>query len=709
MPISSCRRAATSSLLPALVTALLIAGCSSSSSSDDPNVDAPIAKPAMPAGMGQELAVEAPDVAYPLPTLQYASNNADGTLRWGIGDNPVPYALRSINGIWKGTSDSYQNAASGDGPNNYRADPIVDSQVWTANMAYVLKVTQNRTDEAAILAFLDDTRSKNYSVIDGYGPLTQAYLDNSGAYVDIAVPTVARVLEDEHYRSDNNDNIRFAGNTTSTLGEVVRLVDAFRQRSPASTNASKYIFSTPRPWRMTDTGEVDFLGTTQDYACTDANGTTELRTVDQYTTNVDLVAGLMCARRPHSESHHEAGLYTPETQNRRKDGGYPSGHTNAGYLAALAYAYALPQRYSEMVTRASELGESRIVAGMHSPVDVIGGRIHAMMVASYALNQPDILAEATAAYNRTQQFFEPQARAADMTLYDYAHRAVENEAGVIDGDNVRPAVYDTNRHDDHAANKEDYLFRMTYGLPQDADKAGQAPVVPAGAEALLASRQPYLSDAQRRAVLYTTAIDSGYPLLDDSNGWGRLNLVAAADGYGAFEGDVNVTMDADRGGFNAYDVWRNGIGGEGRLLKDGTGVLELSGDNSYTGGTVVRDGALAARSANAFGAGDLYIDGGNVAIDSAKPLTITGDLTVNRGGLAFDMSADAPQITATNTVYIAGGTLTLDFENIDAPESGTELTLVSGRRLGGRFDQVDSGNTPVELTYEPDRVIATIQ
>ncbi|MBS63720.1 phosphatase PAP2 family protein [Salinisphaera sp.] len=692
------------------VGALLITGCNGSS--DDSVVTTSAAKPAMPTmptGVGEEMAVDAPQPAYPLPSLRYASNNADGTLRWVIGDNPVPYALRGINDLWKGTSDAYQNAASGDGPDNYLDNPIVDTDVWAANMAYVLEVTQNRSDEEAILAFLDDTRSKNYSVIDGYGPLTESYVDNSGAYVDIAVPSVAQVLEDEHYSSAYNDNIRFAGDQTSQLGEVVRLVDAFRQRSPASTSASKYIFSTPRPWRMTDTGEIDFLGTTQNYACTDANGSTELRTVDQYTTNVDVVAGLMCARRAHSESHHEKGLYTPQTQNRRKDGGYPSGHTNAGYLAALAYAYALPQRYAEMLTRASQLGEDRIVAGMHSPVDVIGGRIHATMVASYALNQADIQAEATAAYNRAQQFFGQQAGAAGMSLYDYAHRRVEDEAGLIEGDNVRTQLYDTNRYDDYETNRQDYLFRMTYGLPQNEAEAGQAPEVPAGAEALLASRLPYLSGDQRRAVLYTTAIDSGYPILDDTNGWGRLNLFEAANGYGAFEGDVNVTMDADQGGFNAHDIWRNDIDGEGRLVKDGNGILELAGDNGYTGGTVVRDGTLAARSATAFGAGDVYVDGGTVAIDSPEPVAIAGNLTVNRGGLTFAMDAEARRLIATKTVYIEGGTLTLDFDSADVPAAGTQLTLLSGGNLAGRFARVDSGDTPVELAYSADSVIATVQ
>lgn len=50
---------------------------------------------------------------------------------------------------------------------------------------------------------------------------------------------------------------------------------------------------------------------------------------------------------------------------------------------------------------------------------------------------------------------------------------------------------------------------------------------------LLETRQPYLNAEQRRVVLKTTAIASGYPAMDDAEGFGRLNLFAAADGFGA--------------------------------------------------------------------------------------------------------------------------------------------------------------------------------
>lgn len=67
---------------------------------------------------------------------------------------------------------------------------------------------------------------------------------------------------------------------------------------------------------------------------------------------------------------------------------------------------------------------------------------------------------------------------------------------------------------------------MTYGFDQVGD-AGQAPVVPEGAETLLVTAFPELDDEQRRAVPAATQIDSGYPLDSTSEGWQRINLPAA--------------------------------------------------------------------------------------------------------------------------------------------------------------------------------------
>ncbi|WP_022962019.1 autotransporter-associated beta strand repeat-containing protein [Halopseudomonas pelagia] len=147
----------------------------------------------------------------------------------------------------------------------------------------------------------------------------------------------------------------------------------------------------------------------------------------------------------------------------------------------------------------------------------------------------------------------------------------------------------------------------------------EKPAKPAGMGGEFAMAAPEVLSP--RAVLYTTSIDSGYPLLDATNGWGRLDLVTAADGYAAFLGDVSVDMDASEGGFHVRDWWRNDISGEGRLTKTGSGQLTLEGDNSYSGGTLVQGGVLEAKSDSAFGEGDLYIEDGSVSVTAEDSYT----------------------------------------------------------------------------------------
>jgi autotransporter-associated beta strand protein len=678
-----------------------------------------------PSGLGYEQEVPLPEVSYPLPVVENAPNNSASDTKYSVDDNPIAYALRGINHIWKGTTDNWQSNASsytdeengyegGDGPNPYDApnglpsdyvEPgteIIDAQTWKANMAYVIEVTNNRTEDEALRAFLDDRRSKNYSVIDGFGPLTEEYVAASEAYYEFTPMKLSDVLSNSNFYPEHNDSTIYGGSTSATLGAMVQLAQDFRS-ADASTSGSKYVFGTPRPWRMNDEGEINFLGVVT-HTCYDAEGNVashhgeDVFRIDAYESSVSVVPGLACARRVHNPgkeadalnddgSVKTVALYTPTTENRRKDNGYPSGHTNAGILASMAYAYAFPQRYAEMVVRGSDLGESRILAGMHSPIDVIGGRIQALAISAHALN---IYSEdAAAAYQQAQEYFGAKAEEAGMTLYDYAHREVA-EGSFKDGDAINIDVFNNNFYSDHDEIKALYLERITYGLPQNGT-IGLDPVVPEGAERLLQTRQPYLTAAQRRAVLATTEIESGYPLLDESNGWGRINLVAASDGYGAFNGDVSVVMDADQGGFSAHDWWRNDISGEGKLTKGGTGTLTLTGRNSYSGGTVIKAGTLEAASPTAFGTGDLYMTGGTALISAPEALVVEKRYTQKGGTLKLHVGAgEQGTLKVGDTMTLVCGDLVIDFADGYTPSAGDTFKIITAERVLGSFTDVST-------------------
>lgn len=109
-------------------------------------------------------------------------------------------------------------------------------------------------------------------------------------------------------------------------------------------------------------------------------------------------------------------------------------------------------------------------------------------------------------------------------------------------------------------------------------------------------------------------IDFGYLVLDEFNGWGRLDLVMVVDGYGVFINDVIVDMDVFKGCFNVEDWWRNDIFGSGMLMKKGIGIFVMIGKNSYIGGMLLQVGMLVVEFVIVFGLGDLYVENGKVIV-----------------------------------------------------------------------------------------------
>jgi autotransporter-associated beta strand protein len=213
------------------------------------------------------------------------------------------------------------------------------------------------------------------------------------------------------------------------------------------------------------------------------------------------------------------------------------------------------------------------------------------------------------------------------------------------------------------------------------------------------------STADFRVVLKTTALSSGYPVMDDAEGWGRLNLFAAADGYGAFNGDVSVNLDAAKGGFNALDVWRNDISGAGKLTKLGSGTLALAGVNSFSGGTQISAGTLRADGSKALGTGDVYIDGGTLAVQATTPLVVGNCTQLANGSLELRVgNAGAGYLSANGTVLIAGGTLTVKFAPGFTPRSGDSFAVIQAASLKGSFSKIVVDGNAFTATYTPSNL-----
>lgn len=505
---------------------------------------------------------------------------------------------------------------------------VLNETVHQANIAYVEKLTTNRTDEEEIAAYLDDRRGKNFSVSDGMGSLTTAWRAGSQQYTTIT-EMAADATTVKYDDAGNNRGVGSSSN--SDMGLAVDFINAMS--SDGSTEPAKRYYKYARPWRW----------------------------------NSSVIVA------PHLEPTKST---TPAT-----DGGFISGHSAEAFRDAIAMAYLVPERYQEMLARGLELGENRIVAGMHSPLDVMGGRIQGTAVVAYNLNKSDNASLKSTAYQQTQSWLQTYTGVADEnSLFTYAHSATS----------------DDDRFSDYTATKANALHRLTFDFSQISDTTA-APIVPKGAEVLLETRQPYLTADQRRVVLKTTELSSGYPLLDDAEGWGRLNLFAAADGYGAFNGDVTVTMHASLGGFNAADSWKNDITGKGKLTKAGSGTLTLTGNNSWSGGTEITFGTLVAASSTALGLGDVYLRAGTLTLTSS--LNITGNFTQLSGStLKQQLGSNSNGRLTLSGIATLEGAIEVTLDNF-TPAVGDTLKLISCSQRQGTFSTITMNGYQVTPIY----------
>jgi membrane-associated phospholipid phosphatase len=251
------------------------------------------------------------------------------------------------------------------------------------------------------------------------------------------------------------------------------------------------------------------------------------------------------------------------------DGAFVSGHTNLAYNQALGLAFLVPQQYPSLLVRAADLGNNRILAGMHSPLDVIGGRIEATAIVATNIynalydangNRLDWTNPANAAahaiyqaYTQTQKYLAQSCGTSSVEV------CIERAQGDHDNHTNRDHDNHTSREHDSHINRESedfnldpddtrgYTYRMTYGLALAASM--HLPEnVPVQAQVLILTRFPHATDEQRTKILRDTALPSGFALLDGNtwDGWGRLNLYAAVNGHDSFFRAVRAATSRDR-------------------------------------------------------------------------------------------------------------------------------------------------------------------
>ena len=206
---------------------------------------------------------------------------------------------------------------------------------------------------------------------------------------------------------------------------------------------------------------------------------------------------------------------------------FPSGHTTYGYMGSVLLAVLIPDRYQQMMVRAVEYGNDRILMGAHYAMDVLGGRALAIYDLAHLLaNDPRYV-------GRTMK------GAPVITNYQDALKAARVEliaalqAGC--GDTLQScAKDDISRFNDPAANAAFHAVTQTYGLPavypQRVGVIEDVGKLAPEAGYLLTMAFPSLTLEQANQILSETEGPGG-GFLDDGSEFGvysRLNLFAAA-------------------------------------------------------------------------------------------------------------------------------------------------------------------------------------
>ncbi len=323
---------------------------------------------------------------------------------------------------------------------------------------------------------------------------------------------------------------------TSKLPAVARLIGFANATSHADSDASKYFVANgTRDGNEPVSGEARVI-------LTGVNGTTDVlgrayRPVDGARVN-PFGNSRPFQTEPHFTVYRGKDFCGSDTTNSDNlqhlvaNPAYPSGHTVYGYMESLLLALLVPERYQQMVTRAAEYGNDRIVLGAHYSIDVLGGRT----LAEYDLAQ--LLAN-KAGYVGVERD--------NVKIDDFPKALADARAELTDalekacgGKIADCAARDQSRFADPVKNSSFYEATQTYGLPVVfvSNAQGFEDVAKRAPEAgyLLTTAFPSLTLAQADAILTITEGPGG-GFLDNGSAFGvysRLDLYKAAERAAAF-------------------------------------------------------------------------------------------------------------------------------------------------------------------------------
>ncbi len=168
-----------------------------------------------------------------------------------------------------------------------------------------------------------------------------------------------------------------------------------------------------------------------------------------------------------------------------------------------------------------------------------------------------------------------------------------------------------------------------------------------------------------------TTINAGSLIIDNLAALGGSTLLQIGGGQLTYRGaDATLTQHIIAAGGEASNpnggsagfyivggttltVPSGGVTGYGGVMKNGMGVLRLTGTNTYSGATIINAGALAIDNPSALGTNGRVVFGGiGQTLRFDAPMTLTQDFIVNYGGdaIGFGFDTNGSNVTLTGTL-----------------------------------------------------------
>jgi autotransporter-associated beta strand protein len=100
------------------------------------------------------------------------------------------------------------------------------------------------------------------------------------------------------------------------------------------------------------------------------------------------------------------------------------------------------------------------------------------------------------------------------------------------------------------------------------------------------------------------------------------------------------------------------VSGAGGFIKEGTNVLTLFGDNTFSGGVVLNSGVLRAETNTSLGDGSLMINGGSIGTVNFDAITASNAVEVN-GNFSYSSGPGQQALTLSGPMNLNGATRTI--------------------------------------------------